>query len=586
MEDLTLRYFDAEMRYLRDAAKEFARQHPDAAREMGLATPGAADEAVEQLFQGFAFLMGRMREKLDDDYPELTEGIISFLWPHALRPLPSVCIVEISPDVDDLKVSDLVPERSEVVSQPVGDNQTRCRYRTTRNLMLNPLALETAGMTSEPDGRHMLRMRFNCGLSADWRQVDLRHLPLYLNADAPLATLLHLYLTRRVAGFYVRVPGNVDRQPFSGRFRASSFDDEASVWPVDNSGADMSGRTAYMHLLEYFTFREKFMFVDLAGLDTVEWPEAPEWFELEIVFSECWPSDFSFDESHLRLHCVPVVNLFRFDARPLAINAHQVDYPLRPLRDQDPNTEIFAVDQVATSLAEDAPHYTPFRHFQFHGGQRREQRPSRYYHTRIKRGVSGRTETILTLGGDDFERDRQNPEEPLALSLTGTNGMLSRKTLQSVLLDTLDCTPQVTVRVQNLSQPTMACYPPQRDRFHWQLLSQTGSNFLWMMDDADVLRNTLKLHCWSDDPVNQRRIDGIVDVKHWRLQRWQRYLRRGVDIEVTLNTDNFAGEGDVWLFGTILNRFLAQFADMHLYNRLTLILQPSGKCLRWKENHN
>ncbi len=31
MEDLTLRYFDAEMRYLREAAKEFAQTHPDRA---------------------------------------------------------------------------------------------------------------------------------------------------------------------------------------------------------------------------------------------------------------------------------------------------------------------------------------------------------------------------------------------------------------------------------------------------------------------------------------------------------------------------------------------------------------------------
>lgn len=31
MEDLTLRYYDAEMRYLREAAKEFAQAHPDRA---------------------------------------------------------------------------------------------------------------------------------------------------------------------------------------------------------------------------------------------------------------------------------------------------------------------------------------------------------------------------------------------------------------------------------------------------------------------------------------------------------------------------------------------------------------------------
>ena len=36
MEDLTLRYYDAEMRYLREAAKEFAQAHPDRAAMLDL----------------------------------------------------------------------------------------------------------------------------------------------------------------------------------------------------------------------------------------------------------------------------------------------------------------------------------------------------------------------------------------------------------------------------------------------------------------------------------------------------------------------------------------------------------------------
>ncbi|MCW1830272.1 type VI secretion system baseplate subunit TssF, partial [Enterobacter asburiae] len=544
MEDLTLRYFDAEMRYLRDAAREFARLHPDRAREMGLSTPGKADESVEQLFQSFAFLMGRVREKLDDDYPELTEGLISRLWPHLLRPLPSVCVVEIVPEADELKLPEVLDKHSEVVSQPAGDHHVRCRYRTTRDLVLNPLALNRAGLFTEPGGQHVLRIRFSCGHSADWQQVDLSRLPVYLHGDTPLASLLHLFLTRRVAECYIRLPGDIDRQPFSGRFRATGFENDSTVWPVEETQ-----NAEHLRLLEYFTFREKFMFVELCGLETIAWPEEPQWFELEFVLSEFWPPDFTLSEDNLRLHCVPVVNLFRLDARPLVINAYQTEYPLRPLRDNDPHTEIFGVEQVATSFSEDAARYTPFRHFQHKGGMLRHQRPARYYHTRIKRGPSGRNETTLTLGGDAFERERQNPEEPLALSLTGTNGVLPRKVLQSVLLDTLESATQTPVRVMNLSTPTLAACPPQRDRFHWQMLSQCGSSFLWMMDNAEVLRNTLALHCWSDDEQSRRKLAGITHVKHWRLQKWKRYLMRGVDIEVTLNTDHFSGEGDVWLFG-------------------------------------
>lgn len=580
MEDLTLRYFDTEMRYLRDAAREFAYLHPEEARQMGLPMNGAMDESVDRLFQGFAFLMGRVRQKLDDDYPELTEGVISLLWPHYLRPLPSMCVVEIVPEPDALKHSDTVPVHTEVVSAPVGDNLVRCRYRTTRPLTLQPLALHKAGIFTEPDGTNALRLRFQCGNTADWQRLNLSSLPVYLNGDAPLASLLHLFLTRRVAQAYIRLPGHVDCESLALRFRASAFDEDAHLWDVEKS--EYSG---YQHLLEYFTFREKFMFVSLEGLEQVVWPEALPWFELELRFTQPWPHDFTVSEDNLRLHCVPVVNLFRLDARPLAINAGQTEYRLQPLRDNDPHTEIFAVESVAASFEDDAPRYSSFRLFAQRGGMLRRERPPRYFHTRVQRGPSGRTETTLILGGEAFEQERQQPEEALALSLIGTNGCLPRKTLQSILLGQLAGTQQTPVRVRNLCQPSMPCYPPNENRFHWKLLSQLGSGFLWMMDDAEVLRNTLALYDWTEDGNNRRRLDGITDVKHHRLEYWKRGLQRGVGIEVTIDTTMFAGEGDVWLFGGLLNRFFAQYTDMHLFNRLTLILQPTGECLRWKENH-
>lgn len=43
---------------------------------------------------------------------------------------------------------------------------------------------------------------------------------------------------------------------------------------------------------------------------------------------------------------------------------------------------------------------------------------------------------------------------------------------------------------------------------------------------------------------------------------------------------------DVTLFGEMLHRFFALYADVHLFNQLTLVLQPTGKRLRWKENHS
>ncbi|MGL4201277.1 MAG: type VI secretion system baseplate subunit TssF, partial [Enterobacter roggenkampii] len=46
MDDLTLRYFDVEMRYLREAGKEFAQTHPDRAAMLDLDKAGTPDPYV------------------------------------------------------------------------------------------------------------------------------------------------------------------------------------------------------------------------------------------------------------------------------------------------------------------------------------------------------------------------------------------------------------------------------------------------------------------------------------------------------------------------------------------------------------
>src|SRR5471030_3527905 len=124
MDDLTLRYYEAEMRYLREAGREFAHAHPDRAAMLNLDKAGARDPYVERMFEGFAFLMGRLREKLDDDLPELTEGLVSLLWPHYLRTIPSLSIVELIPELDLMKRSEVIGQGFEVLSQPIGPQRS------------------------------------------------------------------------------------------------------------------------------------------------------------------------------------------------------------------------------------------------------------------------------------------------------------------------------------------------------------------------------------------------------------------------------------------------------------------------------
>ncbi|WP_279051440.1 type VI secretion system baseplate subunit TssF [Cedecea davisae] len=579
MDDLTLRYYDAEMRYLLEAGEEFARAHPERAAMLNLDKAGARDPYVERLFEGFAFLMGRLREKLDDDIPELTEGLVSLLWPHYLRTIPSMSIVEFTPDWREMKEKMRIEKGFEVLSRPIGEKNTRCRYSTTQEINLQPLSLENANLTTDSEGRSVINMRFQCSSLADWGRIDLSCLPLYFNADAPLACAMHETFTLNVERMWIRLAGEAERRPLAGYFTASGFDEESGLWP--KGSASFSG---YQLLLEYFTFREKFMFAGLHGLDSIDFPPQLPWFEIEVVLSERWEHDFSFTGKHLRLNCVPVVNLFLLESDPLTINALQTEYLLRPMRVQDGHTEIYSVDSVLSSGKNT---YVPFSSFRHKGGMMRHEAPEYYYHTRVRRGPSGLHNTWIILGGEAFDNHTVPADESLSLTLTGTNGQLPRRALQSTVLDSVMKTTSASIAVRNLCAPTLPCYPPDRDRFHWRILSHLGSNFLSMMDNAEVLRGTLALYEWTDSEMNRRRLEAIIDVNHGETERFEQgHLLRGVQIEVTLDSGGFAGHGDICLFGEMLSRFFALYTDIYLFNRLIIILQPTGERLEWEEKHN
>jgi type VI secretion system protein ImpG len=58
-------------------------------------------------------------------------------------------------------------------------------------------------------------------------------------------------------------------------------------------------------------------------------------------------------------------------------------------------------------------------------------------------------------------------------------------------------------------------------------------------------------------------------------------VERGVLIEVTLDSHAFAGEGDVMLFGELLHRFFALYAEINLFTKLAIVSLPSQQRTEW-----
>src|SRR5918994_7577472 len=91
-------YYERELIFIRQLAQDFAKQYPGAAGRLLLEPNRSVDPHVERLIEAFALLTGRVHHKIDDEFPELTDALLSILYPHYLTPIPSMAVVQFVPD--------------------------------------------------------------------------------------------------------------------------------------------------------------------------------------------------------------------------------------------------------------------------------------------------------------------------------------------------------------------------------------------------------------------------------------------------------------------------------------------------------
>ncbi|RQZ05611.1 type VI secretion system baseplate subunit TssF [Burkholderia sp. Bp9031] len=586
--DPYLRYFDAEMRYLRDAGREFAKSQPQAARRVGMTMPGARHDSVEQTYEGFAFLTSRLRMKLDDALPEITDPLLDHLWPHAGRTIPSLAILECMPRTGEARILDTLQPGLQVRSTPVGPGGTICVYRTTQAIRLLPPSVCEAGARVREDGRTVIRLAFDL-LHREQRLLDdLSRIRLYLHGDRPTASALYSAFTHQVESIGVRMPRALDGQlqPRPAMtVEAAGFGAQARLWPIDfdTRDADLDREQT---MLEYFSFPEKFHFVDLCGFDVVSVPAGETRVEFDIVIRDRIPGDATFDADNIRLFCTPVINLFELDAQAIRPDVHHHDYPVLAPPSAGEYVEPYDVlSVVATDLRTARQYaYQSIKEFRHRGGMTRHELPDRYYHSSIRQGVTGQREMVVTLGGHAWDERGSLPDGHVTVRVLANNGRLPRMALRESMIAAPASTCNGVDRMRNLTAPTMPLYPPRGGDYDWRVISHfngAGTTELNMMD-ANVLRGALSLYDWTRQDDNRRRIEAIHYV--WLDEETEltgARVDRIVNVNVGIEPVGFAGPGDIALFGDVLSRFVGRYACFHFAVRLVLYEGVGGPIRRY-----
>ncbi|MGY4730808.1 type VI secretion system baseplate subunit TssF [Burkholderia pyrrocinia] len=561
------RYYEDELFRLRELAAEFGRANPLLAPMLG--TP-SGDPDIERLLEGVAFLTGLTRQKLDDGFPELVQDLANLLFPHYLRPVPASTLIAFEPS-SALHERAIVAASTEIESTPV--EGICCRFRTCDDLVVEPITLVDCRLVTSEHSNPALRLDFEM-LGIDAGEWDATRISLFIDGERAQASKLLLLLMRHVTS--VDVTSGPPDQPGPrvplGReaLRMGGFDDSLFLFPD-------RAFPGFRLLQEYFAFAEKFLFVELTGLESWTVGRTGTQFSVWLALDGAPEWVPNIDRDSFKLNVVAALNLFPHEAVPIQHEHRVTDYQLQPEGDAHDHCRIFSVDRVVGYRPGNSAerHYVPLG---FAGDDVASFRLVR------RTSITGRGHDVyLALA---YPAGEALTTETLSISLSCTNGRLPARLKVGDVCQPTDSSPE-RFSFRNIAPVTPQRDPPLGEPLLWRTIGHLALNFL-SLGSRDNLKRMLELHAFDggDDRAraqgDRRRIDGIesVDARPETRIVGERLLS-GQHIRLRCSADAFGGVGELFLFGCVLERFLSDYAAVNTYTRVEIDETRTGERFTW-----
>ncbi|MGE0797074.1 MAG: type VI secretion system baseplate subunit TssF [Lautropia sp.] len=611
-----IEYYNQELGHVREMGAEFAREFPKVAARLGMEGLEVADPYVERLLEGFAFIASRTQLKIEAEFPRFTQHLLEVVYPHYLAPTPAMMVVAFEPQPGDpaLLEGTPLPRGSALRSVIPKGEQTACEFRTAHELTLWPIELGTVRYFSyAPDlplgqlglanrVRGGLRIGLRCHGGAPFSSLACDDLPFYINGADDVAGPLYELIHGHCVGALVVAPGDPPR--VLARLPAAAvhevgFDDADALLPYDRRSFQ-----GYRLLREYFAFAERFRFFGVSGLAAAFRGLATAECELVLLFGANHPSlEAVVDTATLALYATPVANLFPRRADRIQLSDERFEHLLVVDRARPLDFEVFAVRSVR-GIGDDADATTEFR--PFYGDLVHHDAsgaPAYFTVRREPRLLSERQRrhgTRSSYVGNDVYLSLVDPKEapyPLALRQLAVEVLATNRDLPLLLpigsLNALmlqDAKPVSGVRV--LAGPSRPRASLVEGDYAWRLVSHLSLNYLSLLDPggdrrkaAAALRELLALYVDPADAVQRKRIDALAGVDARPVVRRLPLagpiaFGRGLAITLEIAEDAFGGAGG-FLFGSVLEKFLARHVSINSFVETTLRSETRGEVARW-----
>lgn len=573
------KYFRDELAFLKEQGKEFSEIYPQLSRFLNGRN---TDPDVERLLEGFAFLTGKLREKVEDEFPELTHSIINMLWPNYLRPVPSLSILRFYPE-NNFNTRQVIPASTKVDSRPVFE--TVCHFNTCRDVEIYPIQCSQVYSFHSKETSTVSLELVLLNDEDSVQSTGLDSLRFYLGGDTYSAQQLYLWLGHYLKSIEIEFDGGKVTVP-NNIYKTVGFDNDGLLPYPKNV------YQGYRIFQEYLSFPEAFYFFDLEHLGRYIPSHVRGSFKINFVFNQTLPGSVRIVNESFILYATPIVNLFSHEADPIDLTGKRTEYPLLPSSRNSSHYEIFSVDQVEGwqdssqgRVRGQRRVYNSFESFK-HEIELARQRLALYYRVRVKDSIrkDGFDHFISFIRSD--ETVSYCVDEAVTLQLTCTNRQLPTELGIGDICISTDSAPSFA-KFENITIPTQTLRPVLDGSLLWTLISNLSLNYLSLLDKK-ALSSVLRAYDFralvdkQAARTSSQRMEGIVSISSEPLDKLIRGMPvRGLVSKITLEPSAFGSEGDLYLFGTVLSRFFALYASINSFHELIVVNAESREEYAW-----
>ncbi|MFN7709474.1 MAG: type VI secretion system baseplate subunit TssF [Holosporales bacterium] len=567
-------YYQRELSYLRHSGARFAKDYPKVAKRLDLSNVASSDPHVERLLESFAFLTARLQRDIDDIYPRISTALLEVLYPQLTRPLPSTVMICFDHIKGKGKLTEVttIPRGTALFTR--SDRDEICRFMTSYDVDVAPMTLSDAQLMTGNDleprlsqlmgGTAVIRLTLK-STAGPFSTQNLSHLRLYLNGMSAQQNQLYEALLAGSRTVVLETDG--DLKPIEEGLSPVGFEEEEALLPYDPVA-----HPAYRLIQEYFLFPQKFMFLDIHGLENLgAHQEAYVYLNLDgrttLNAKDIGPETF-------RLGCTPAVNLFSQVSEPIRLDERRHEYRLVADQRREKTTEVHSIKRVYTTQEGETKVRSIAPYFSY-TQQQLERDENAYWMARrtpaLREDLAG-SDMYLSLVDLDF-----NPQLPatktLYAELLCTNRDLAHAITAGTSFDGEGALPACTIT--SLTPATLTLYPSMEGASQWRLISHLSLNHLSLSRDPKSLEalKEILMHYGSIAEDNAyKEINGIVAMDVTPTSRrvlneaWRGFVS-GHKVKLTFDLST-SQDSSPYLFASLLNHFFNLYAAANSFVEL------------------